>query len=125
MPPVKMAVASSVAAVLLCGCGGSAKPPQGHGKIDDQRIDNPNRVACLVQHHVPVQLVGRTGLQIGPLPGGPSVWFQPTPGSAQAKQIYGDSQGAEAIGSALLYPHQAPDGELAAIEDCLSVGVSG
>jgi hypothetical protein len=125
MPPVKLAVASSVAAILLCGCGSSAKPPQGHGKIDDQRIENPNHVACLQQHHLPVQLVGRTGIQIGPLPGGPSVWFQPTPGAAQAKQIYGDSQAAEAIGAALLYPHQAPDGELSVIEDCLSQDVTG
>jgi|SRR5436309_14123243 len=125
MPPVKLAVASSVAAILLCGCGGSVKPAQGHGTIDDQRLENPNHVACLRQHHLPVQLVGGTGIQIGPLPAGPSVWFQPTPGSAQADQIDGKSQGAEAIGSALLYPHQASDGELTVIEDCLTKGVTG
>src|SRR5436305_6423831 len=116
MPLVKLAVASGVAAILLCACGSSVKPPQGHGKIDNLRVDNPNNVACLVEHHLPVQLVGRTGIQIGPLPAGASVWFQPSPGAAQAEQIYGDSQAAEAVGSALLYPHQGSDGELTVIE---------
>jgi hypothetical protein len=125
MPPVKLAVASGVAAILLCACASAVKPPQGHGKIDDPRINNPDRVACLRHDHLPVQFVGRTGLQIGPLPTGPSVWFAPTPGAAQADQIEALTQGAEAIGAALLYPHQASDGELTLIEDCLSKGVTG
>jgi hypothetical protein len=125
MPPVKLAVASAVAAISLCACASTAKPPQGHGKLDDPRVNNPNRVACLRADHLPVQFVGRTGLQIGPLPAGPSIWFTPTPGAAQADQIEGLNQGAEVIGAALLYPHQASDGELALIEDCLSQSVTG
>jgi hypothetical protein len=125
MPPVKLAVASGVTAILLCACASTAKPPQGHGKLDDPRINNPNRVACLRHDHLPVQMVGRTGLQIGPLPAGPSIWFAPTPGAAQADQIEGLTQGAEAIGAALLYPHQGSDSELTLIEDCLSQGVTG
>ncbi len=114
-----------MAAIILCGCGATVKPPQGRGQIDDPRTTKTNHVACLEQDHLPVQKVGLTGLQIGPLPGGPTVSFQPTDGAAQADQIEGAAQGAEVIGSALLYPHQASDGELQMIEDCLSVGVSG
>jgi len=125
MPPVKLAVALGVAAISLCGCASTAKPPQGHGKLDDPRVDNPNRVACLLHDRLPVQVVGRTGLQIGPLPAGPSIWFAPTPGGGQADQIEGLTQGAEVIGAALLYPHQASDGELTSIEDCLSQSVTG
>ena len=125
MPPAKLAVASSVAAIILCGCGATVKPPQGRGKIDDPRTTEHNHLACLEQDRLPVQRVGLTGLQIGALPGGPTVSFQPTAGAAQAEQIEGAAQGAEVIGSALLYPHQASDGELQTIEDCLSVGVSG
>jgi hypothetical protein len=51
--------------------------------------------------------------------------FTPTPGSAQADQIRAAAQGAEVIGSALLYPNQGSDQELAQIETCLTRGVSG
>jgi hypothetical protein len=125
MPPAKLAVASTVAAMILCGCGATVKPPQGRGKIDDPRTTKNNHFACLQQDRLPVQKVGLTGLQIGPLPDGPTVSFEPTDGAAQAAQIEGTAQGAEVVGSALLYPHQASDSELAMIEDCLSVGVSG
>jgi hypothetical protein len=77
------------------------------------------------QDKLPVQLVGPTGMQIGPLPGGPTVEFEPTPGTAQGIQINGQAQGAEVIGSALLYPHTASDAELKLIETCLAKGVSG
>ena len=124
MPPVKLAIASGVAAISLCACASTVKPPQGHGKVDDPRFDNPNRVACLRHDHLPVQLVGRAGLQIGPLPAGPTIMFTPTPSAAQADQIRGVAQGAEVIGAALLYPNQASDSELTLIEDCLSTGVT-
>lgn len=125
MPPVKLAAASIAAAFLVCGCSSAVKPPQGHGKVDDARTNNPNRVACLESDHLPVQLVGQTGIQIGPLPNGPTIWFTPTPGSAQAQQIAGQAQGAEVIGAALLYPHQGSHGELLLIENCLDQDVSG
>lgn len=126
MPYAKSA-AVGVVALLICGCSSVAKPPQGRGKVDDPRTAKSNHLRCLLQHHLPAHKVGNTGLQVGPLPGGPTVAFQPTPGSAQADQIYASPghQGAEVIGSALLYPHQAPDDELSQIESCLAQGVSG
>jgi hypothetical protein len=126
MPHAKPAVALGAAAILLCGCSSVVKPPQGRGKVDDPRTyAAANHLKCMQQHHLPVQEVGRTGIQIGALPVGPSVWFEPTPGAAQSQQIHGLSQGAEVIGSALLYTHAAPDAELKVIEDCLASGVSG
>jgi hypothetical protein len=128
MPLAKSAAMVGVAAILICGCSSVVKPPQGHGKVDDPRTyASANHLKCLLQHHVPAQKVGLTGLQIGSLPGGPTVQFEPTPGAAQAQQIYGSpsAQGAEVIGSALLYTHQGSDGELKLIEDCLAQGVSG
>jgi len=127
MPHAKPAVALSAAAILLCGCSSVVKPPQGRGKVDDSRTHTVNHLKCLQQQRLPVQEVGSTGLQIGPLPSGPTVQFLPSPGAAQAQQIEGSQlgQGAEVIGSALLFTHQASDGELTLIENCLGSGVSG
>lgn len=134
MSSAKLAVASSIAAIVLGGCG-SGKPAAStrtfspksstRGRIDDPRTNNPNRVECLRDAHLPVQKVGQIELQIGSLPAGPTVVFLPTAGSAQADQIQGKVGGAEVIGSALLYPNQASDSELSKIEKCLTKGVRG
>lgn len=95
------------------------------GRVDDPRTMKANHLKCLQQQHLPVQEVGTTGLQVGPASTGPLVEFTPTPGAAQADQIRGQSQGAEAIGPALLYPNQGSDSELQTIENCLAKGVKG
>ncbi len=71
------------------------------------------RTACLSSRSAP------STLQIATV----TVRFVPTPGAALAEQIEGRSQGAEVIGSALLYPGQASDSQLQTIEDCVGQGV--
>ncbi len=132
MSSAKVAVFCASLAAVLAGCGNSAKPlagqvpptatSEGHARIDDPRA---RHLPCLRAHKLPVTLVGQTWLQIGTAPVGPRVNFAPTPGAAQAAQISGRVQGAEVIGSALLYPDQASDGLLKTVEDCLAAGVSG
>lgn len=116
----------ALSAIALAGCGAVAvKPATGYrGRIDDQATMHPNHLACLRQAHLPVTVVNGQTLQIGALPAGPTIKFTPTPSSAQDWQIYGWAQGAEAIGSALLWVHQGSDSELRAIENCLAVGVT-
>jgi hypothetical protein len=124
----KLLAASSVAAIALGACGASVKPATGsRGRVDDPRTTKTNHVKCLQDSHLAVQEVGHTGLQIGAAPAGPSVVFVPTPGAAQYDQMSGNRayQGAEVIGSALLYPNQGSETELKVIEDCLAKGVSG
>src|SRR5579884_2432867 len=126
MPHAKLAAALGAAALLLCGCGSAVKPPQGRGKVEDPRIAAySNYYQCLVSHHLPAQKVGRIEIQIGAPPAGPTVEFLPTPSAAQAAQIEGQAQyqGAEVIGTALLYPHAGSDPELSQIESCLATGV--
>jgi hypothetical protein len=129
MSPVKVTVATALAVLALTGCGGTAVHPTAsgasRGRIDDPRTSKADRVQCLQNDHLPVQEIGLTDLQIGPPPAGPRVVFEPTPGAAQGAQIKAQAQGAEVIGSALLYPNQASDGELGQIETCLTQGVSG
>jgi len=132
MSSVKIAAACGLAAVVLAGCGSSAKPeagvlgtapqPYGRGKIDDPRTTH---VTCIRNDGLPVVNVGQTGVQVGSPPAGPTIQFLPTPGSAQQAQISGQVPGAEVIGSALLYPNQTSDGELKQVEDCLALGVQG
>ena len=134
MPSAKLAVVSSLAAVALAGCGAIQVKPVAatgsprmvsRGRIDDPRTSKNDHVRCLRQQHLTVREVGQTGLQIGTQPGGPSVVFTPTAGAAQADQIRARDPGAEVIGSALLFPNQAPDTELMVVEDCLAKGVTG
>lgn len=132
MSCAKVAVACALAAGLVAGCGNTVKPTagtipptatsEGHARIDDPRIKH---VTCLREHKLPVVEVGRTWLQVGSPPAGPRVNFQPTPGSAQEEQITARVQGAEVIGSALLFPDGASDDVLKIVEDCLAQGVSG
>jgi hypothetical protein len=87
--------------------------------------DIRNHLACLRGAHLDVQVLSPIKLQVDSAPSGPTVMFTPTAGAAQAAQIDGNAQGAEAIGPALLYPNQGSPGELTSIEDCLDQGVQG
>ena len=137
MPSAKLAAAVALSALSLTACGISSKPEagtpkaiaNGHKGLDDPRTKH---TACLEQAHIAFRLeqltvAGKTlpSFQVDTAPSGPTVTFEPTPGDAQGVQIQGEAQGAEVIGSALLYPNQAPDKLLSAVEDCVAKGVSG
>ncbi len=134
MPSAKLAMVSSLAAVAMAGCGAVRVTPaastgasklSSRGVIDDPRTHNPDRIACLRRDGFNVTETGRTGIQIGAPPAGPTVTFAPTPGAAQADQIEGLVPGAEVIGGALLYPHQAAGAALQKVENCLAKSVTG
>ena len=130
---VPVVLVAALAAPVLSACGSSAKPEAGTpGAIakSHQNIDDPRKkhLICLRQEHIPVRRVnigGLPGMQIGVRPTGPTVQFQFTPGAAQAAQIAGRAQGAEVIGSALLYPNQASGKLLSKVETCVAKGVQG
>lgn len=126
MPHAKSAAALSVAAALLCGCSSVVKPSQGRGRVEDPRTSAySNYYQCILNHRLPAEKVGQVEIQIGALPSGATIEFLPTPSAAQAAQIEGQPQyqGAEVIGTALVYPHQATNPELTQIESCLASGV--
>jgi hypothetical protein len=127
MPSSKVALASGLAAIVLCGCGTAVKVPQGRGKIESQFTYPQNHLTCLRKDHFQVQRLGPFGVQVGQAPNGPQIWYQSTPGIAQGQQIQGvpSAQGAEVIGSAQVYPNGASDNELKKVELCMSQGVGG
>ena len=133
MPRAKRRIGPRVATAAVCltalaasACGAAVKPATGsRGSIDDPRTAKANRIQCLTDKHFAVQEVGLNELLIGPQPAGPRVLFDATEGAAQGVQIHGQQPGAEVIGAALLFPDQASDKELGAIENCLAKGVKG
>lgn len=130
MSSAKVLIVAGLAAGLLSGCGIAAKPEVGTLKAtarDQNNVDDPRaaHVQCLLQDHIPLQEFGRIWVQVGTKPSGPTIQFTPTPGAAQEDQISGQVEGAEVIGSALLYPNQASDGLLEKVENCVAQGVKG
>ncbi|MGA9858461.1 MAG: hypothetical protein WBQ18_11410 [Solirubrobacteraceae bacterium] len=137
MPSAKLAVAIGLSALSLSACGTTSKPEAGTSKAianSQKGLDDPRKshIACLQQAHIavrtePVTVAGRVlpGIQVGAAPSGPTVGFEPTPGAAQDIQIQGESQAAEVIGAALVYPNQASDSLLTTVEGCMAQGVKG
>ncbi len=142
MSDFKAALLCGLVAVGLSACASTSKPPAApsrpgatspglaasaglanvHGRIDDPRLKH---YACLKDDHLPVREPGPTQIQVGAPGVGPLLSFLATPGMAQSAQIAGQSQGAEVIGSALLYPNEGSDAELKRVEACAAVGVKG
>jgi hypothetical protein len=137
MSSAKLAAALVLSALSLSACGISSKPEagtpkaiaNGHKGLDGARAKH---TACLQQAHIPfhdeqLTVAGKVlpSIQVGAAPSGPTVSFEATPGVAQGVQIQGEAQGAEIIGSALLYPNQASDSLLSQVEVCVAKGVSG
>jgi hypothetical protein len=137
MPSAKLAAALVLFALSLSACGISSKPEagtpkaiaNGHKGLDDARAKH---TACLAQAHIPFHDEQRTvagkvlpSFQVNTAPAGPTVSFEATPGAAQALQIQGEAQGAEIIGSAVVYPNQASDSLMNVVEGCVAKGVSG
>jgi hypothetical protein len=133
----KVAAGAVLVALSLSACGVKAKPVAGsqaaatisHKDFFDVLTKHE---ACLTKHHIKWHSKNQGGpppgyptIQVMTRPSGPTIEFQATPGAAQDAAIKGQAQGAEAIGSALLYPNQATDKLLNKVETCTTLGVTG
>jgi len=125
---------SGLAAAALAGCGSSFKTVAGssvpaasskslgNGVVDQAPVPHTK---CIRAAGLPAVRIGLTKIQVGALPGGPTIIFAPDPNAAEAEQIEGKAPGAEVIGAAVLFVHQAPAAELTKLESCLDQGVAG
>lgn len=125
---------AGLAAAALAGCGSSFKAvagsgvpaatakPLGNGVID---VAPRPHAQCMQRAGLPARRIGLTTIQVGALPAGPTVIFEPDPNGAEMEQIQGKAEGAEIIGAAMLFVHGASDKELAKIETCLDQSVAG
>ncbi|HEX6583152.1 MAG TPA: hypothetical protein VF056_06070 [Thermoleophilaceae bacterium] len=104
--------------LALAGCGSSDAAPE----VDES--DKPgSTVACLDAQGVPAHVNGKDENEVL-LDAGPRVKFYLTAAAAEAAQFQGEGEGAEQIGSALLFvdPEVDPETEdvLEAAEGCLA-----
>jgi hypothetical protein len=104
--------------LALAGCGSSDAAPE----VDES--DKPgSTVACLDAQGVPAHVNGKDENEVL-LDAGPRVKFYLTAAAAEAAQFQGEGEGAEQIGSALLFvdPEVDPETEdiLKVAEGCLA-----
>jgi hypothetical protein len=136
MSKTKLVMACGLMALLLGACGIQKKPEAGtphvnkahgsHAKWDDPR---KGREKCLKKKHLHGRYYtasgGRPAIQVGTLPTGPTIIFDATPAGAEYQQILGNTQAAEIIGAALVYPNKAKSHVMKLVENCMAVGVAG
>jgi hypothetical protein len=104
--------------LALGGCGSSDAAPA----VDESDLPG-STVACLDAKGVPAQVEGKEENEVV-LDAGPRVKFYLTAAAAEAAQFQGEGEGAEQIGSALLFvdPEVDPQTEdvLKEVEGCLA-----
>lgn len=107
-------LAVSALALAAGGCGASASPSTG--------APNPSQKQeftrlCLVDEGFDAKSVGEV-IQIDG-PAGPRVEFNISGGESETRAFKGEAQGAEQIGSTLLFVESADDAALEKIETCV------
>jgi hypothetical protein len=115
---VKPLLLLTLAAAALPGCTiGSSSGEPG----DDDADKRGAAVTCLTEDKgLDAREEGKNEVIVGDPETGPRIVFYLTSGQAEAAQFEGDGEGAEQIGSALLFVRHAGEDLLDDVEDCLT-----
>ena len=106
---------AACALALTAGCGSDDKPvPAGVDRNDKRAV----ALACIRDDGLEARLAGEKSIQVDG-PGGARIEFLLSSGEAEGRQFLGGAQGAEQIGSALLFVNASSEEELKKIETCL------
>jgi hypothetical protein len=107
----------ALGAAVLSGCSLKSSDT----KTADDGDNRGAAVTCLTEEkHLDAVEKGDNQILVGDAETGPRIVFYLTGGQAEAAQFEGDGEGAEQIGSALLFVHKASDDVLEDVEDCLT-----
>ena len=112
-------LAAACALSIVAGCGGGDDSPSAEGAPDpnDKRAV---ALACLRDEQgLDARLSGAKSIQVNG-PGGARIEFLLSGGEAEGRQFLGGAQGAEQIGSALLFVNDADEDQLEKVEGCLA-----
>ncbi len=108
-------IAVCATTVALAGCGSSdSTSADGTASPGDKQAVT---LECLVEEGFEARSVGPTIEIDGP--DGPRVEFNVSSGESETRAFKGEAQGAEQLGSTLLFVGPADDRELDAIEECV------
>ncbi len=116
------AAAACAAALALAACGGSDEParPGGKGQPPDPNDKRAVALDCIVNKEgIQARLLGDREIQVAPADTGPRIEFLISSGEAEGRQFQGDAQGAEQIGSTLLFLNEGSEDQLEKLERCL------
>jgi hypothetical protein len=112
------ALAPVLLALAIAGCGSSDAAPV----VDESDVPG-TALACLEENDIAATREGEDGNEIV-LEAGPRIRFYLTAAEAEAAQFRGQGEGAEQIGSALLFVDPETDPEmddlLTDVEGCLA-----
>jgi hypothetical protein len=98
-----------------CGLGSDDATPSG-----DDSDKRSVAMTCFRDKGIDARLRGANGVVIGDGPGAPRIRFFLTSGESEAAAFEGKAEGAEQIGSALLYTGRGGDDLLKDVENCLA-----
>ena len=113
-----LVLAALIGVAVLPGC--SIGSNDGSGNVDDS---DKQAVAleCLTEEKgLDATADGEDAINVGDPETGPRIVFYLTSGEAEARQFEGDAEGAEQIGSALLFVRDGSDDLLEDVESCLA-----
>lgn len=116
-----------LASAGLGACGGSdaVTPPRpgvvgAHAVVPRPYNPMTNVVACLHGEGIATRPTAPNEVRLAPAATGMRVRLAITPGAADAAQLRGGAEGAEVIGSAMLFVGSASDAQIARVERCLN-----
>jgi len=110
-------LALALAALPAAGCGLGSNDAGGSSDDSDKRAV---AMTCFKDKGIEAQLKGENGIVIGQSADAPRVRFALTAGESEANEFEGRGEGAEQIGSALLYVGDGSDELLKNVENCLA-----
>ena len=115
---MKRLVTALVCAFVLASCGSDSGDSGGAGP--DPNDKRAVALDCLQGKDIESELSGENAIQVGADPDtDPRIEFFVTSGEAEGRQFLGNAQGAEHIGTALLFVRQGDDDLLEEVEGCL------
>ncbi|MDQ3588439.1 MAG: hypothetical protein M3375_08845 [Actinomycetota bacterium] len=107
------------ACVLTFASGGCGSDDPVTGDEPDPNDKRAVALDCFTNEAgLEAELVGEQSIQVEG-PGGPRIEFFVSSGEAEGQQFKGEAQGAEQVGTALLFVNDGSDELLEALENCL------